>query len=98
MALAVGCDDSRAPGRIFGRTIGDALALYFAAFSWGRHTVRAGSGDDDLEILRSFARWLAKSEGEAQLKGWVHLVTERACKKGAKRLAAFFVLFDSFFA
>jgi hypothetical protein len=80
-----------------GRKDVDALAQFIAAFSFGRESVRPGSSDDGSRILSDFARWLAKSEGEAKLKGWVQLVWERG--EGSKRddtVALFFELFAEF--
>ena len=85
------------PARYLGEQTVEALALCLAAFSWGRNSVQAGSGDADYQILREFARWLGRSEFEGEMKGWVHLVKERsAIAKRDDQLAVFFELFSAF--
>jgi hypothetical protein len=75
----------------------ERLGLFIAAFRWGRESARAGSGSVDDRILEDFARWLAVSEAEANMKRWLVLVNERAARDGRDdRLAVFFELFTAF--
>ncbi|MBL8910265.1 MAG: hypothetical protein JNM17_06135 [Archangium sp.] len=86
------------PAMYLGDRTVQALGSYVYAFANGRDSLLAGSSDSDLDILRKFARWLARTETEAELKRWIHLVRERAeaSHREDESVLVFFELFSAF--